>query len=137
VLLDAHNAARAKHCVPPLAWSGKLAAVAQQWANQLAKGCTFGHSGGSYGENLAAGTTGYLDAAGAVAMWYGELANYDFKHPGFSMTTGHFTQLVWRATTAVGCGRSSCNGNDIWVCEYDPAGNVDGEYDANVPRRCH
>src|SRR5262245_32429371 len=51
----AHNAARAKHCAPPLVWSKKLAAIAQNWANTLRdKGCVFGHSGGQqYGENLA------------------------------------------------------------------------------------
>jgi hypothetical protein len=45
---------------------------------------------------------------------------------------------VWRGTSAVGCGKASCNGNDIWVCNYDPAGNVEGEYAQNVaPLGCH
>src|SRR5262245_13478390 len=52
-LVDAHNRVRAKHCARPLAWSPKLAEVAQQWANSLRdRGCVFGHSGGDYGENL-------------------------------------------------------------------------------------
>lgn len=129
----AHNGYRAKHCAPPLTWSPKLAELAQKWADALrAKGCAFGHSNGSTGENLAAGTTGTLDPEGVVKMWYDEIALYKFPNGGFSMKTGHFTQVVWRGTTQVGCGRSQCNGMDIFVCEYDPAGNWEGQYRENV-----
>ena len=137
-LVDAHNRVRAKHCAGPLAWSATLAKVAQQWANSLRdKGCVFGHSNGSYGENLAAGSSGLLDPDAVVNMWYAEGEHYKFPNGGFSMQTGHFTQVVWRATTEVGCGRSQCKGMDIWVCEYDPAGNFEGQYRENVlPRGC-
>jgi uncharacterized protein YkwD len=137
--VDAHDRVRAKHCAKPLAWSPKLAAVAQKWADSLRdQGCKFGHSGGQYGENLAAGTAGVLDPEATVKMWYDEIAKYKFPDGGFSMETGHFTQVVWRGTTAVGCGHSTCNGNDIWVCNYDPAGNWDGQYRDNVlPLGCH
>jgi uncharacterized protein YkwD len=132
-MVDAHNRARARHCARPLSWSAKLAQVAQQWANTLRdKGCMFGHSSGSYGENLAAGTSGTLDPEAVVGMWYDEVAHYKFPDGGFSMKTGHFTQVVWRGTAQVGCGRSQCKGMDIWVCEYDPAGNWEGQYRENV-----
>ncbi len=138
-LVDAHNRVRAKHCAGPLAWSPKLAQVAQQWANSLRdQGCAFAHSKGSYGENLAAGSTGLLDPGSVVSMWYDEVAQYKFPNGGFSMKTGHFTQVVWRATTHVGCGHSQCKGMDIWVCEYDPPGNWEGQYRENVlPLGCH
>ncbi|MEP6865833.1 MAG: CAP domain-containing protein [Deltaproteobacteria bacterium] len=134
----AHNAVRAKHCAAPLRWSPKLAAVAQKWADTLRdKGCAFGHSGGQYGENLAAGTEGVLDPEATVKMWYDEIAKYRFPDGGFSMETGHLTQVIWRGTTQVGCGHSQCKGNDIWVCNYDPAGNWDGQYRENVlPTNC-
>jgi uncharacterized protein YkwD len=137
-LVDAHNRVRARHCAAPLTWSPKLAQVAQQWASALRdKGCVFGHSSGSYGENLAAGTSGVLDAEAVVKMWYDEVAHYKFPGGGFSAQTGHFTQVVWRGTTHVGCGRSQCKGMDIWVCEYDPAGNWEGQYRQNVlPAGC-
>ena len=127
-ILEAHNQVRARHCAAPLAWSKKLAKVAQAWADSLARrGCAFDHSGGAYGENLAGGTSGTLDAAGVVDMWYRERKGYDFRGGGFSMNTGHFTQLVWRGTTHLGCGTVSCKGLDLWVCNYDPPGNFVGE----------
>ena len=137
-LLDFHNRYRAQHCAAPLTWSPKLAQAAQQWANTLkAKDCAFEHSGGETGENLAAGTAGALDARATVAMWYDEIKGYSFNQPGFSMQTGHFTQVVWRGTTAMGCGKSACKGLEIWVCEYDPPGNWEGQYrDQVLPVGC-
>ena len=136
--VDAHNRYRARHCAAALTWSAKLAEVAQRWANALRdRGCQFGHSGGNFGENLAAGTKGTLDPGSVVKMWYDEIAQYRFPDGGFSMETGHFTQVVWRGTQRVGCGHSQCKGMDIYVCEYDPPGNWEGQYRDNVrPRGC-
>ncbi|MDB4964983.1 MAG: hypothetical protein JWN44_672 [Myxococcales bacterium] len=132
-LVDAHNRMRAKHCAPPLRWSPKLAASAQKWSNAIRdRGCALGHSGGAYGENLAAGTIGMLTPAAVVGMWYDEVKRFSFRNGGFSMKTGHFTQVVWRGTHEVGCGRSQCNGLDVWICQYDPPGNVEGQYRENV-----
>jgi hypothetical protein len=101
-------------------------------------GCFLQHSGGPNGENLAAGTSGTLTPEGVAGMWYEESRHYSFARGGFSMKTGHFTQVVWRATQELGCGRSSCNGLDIFVCQYGPPGNVEGEYRQNVlPKGCH
>jgi uncharacterized protein YkwD len=128
-ILDAHNRARARHCAAPLAWSAPLAEAAQRWAMALRqRGCALEHSGGPYGENLAAGTSGTLDGEAVTAMWYDEVARYRFAPGGFSMQTGHFTQVVWRATRRIGCAVTACGGLDLWVCEYDPPGNVRGEF---------
>lgn len=138
VLLKAHNDYRTKHCAPPLEWSDELAKVAQAWANKLkAAGCAFDHSGSKYGENLAAGTSGAMPPEHVVEMWYREVERYNFKRGGFSMETGHFTQLVWKNTRRVGCGMTTCKGYDYWVCNYDPAGNYERQYKANVlPASC-
>jgi uncharacterized protein YkwD len=138
-LLDAHNRVRAKHCAAPLTWSPKLAAVAQGWANALRdQGCKFGHKpNNKYGENLAGGTSGTLDGGDVLGMWYDEVKLYAFPNGGFSMETGHFTQVVWRDTRQLGCARSTCKGMDLWVCEYDPPGNVQGQYRQQVlPTSC-
>jgi hypothetical protein len=46
---------------------------------------------------------------------------------------GHYTQLVWRGTTRVGCGKATCTVNspfgagfptwEYYVCDYEPPGN--------------
>jgi uncharacterized protein YkwD len=132
-IVELHNQLRAEHCAPPLAWSADLAKVAQTWANKLRdKGCVFEHSRTELGENLAMGTSGALDDRTIVEMWYREVDKYDFRHPRFEMDTGHFTQLVWVGTQRIGCGRSTCKGMDIVVCNYDPPGNVETWFADNV-----
>jgi len=65
-------------------------------------------------------------------MWYNEKDQYDFSKGQFSLTTGHFTQVVWRSTTKLGCGLSF-NGNRAYCCcSYIPPGNVQGQYKDNV-----
>lgn len=138
-LLDVHNARRAAHCAPPLAWSPEVAAVAQRYAERLAAGgCGLVHSRGPYGENLfAASPAGSVRGRAVADAWYGEASRYDYARPGFSMQTGHFTQVVWRGTARVGCGVARCSGAEVWVCNYEPAGNVIGQFPANVaPTTC-
>jgi hypothetical protein len=137
-LLAEHNRYREHHCAEPLAWSEHLEDIAAQWADELfARGCPLEHSRHRYGENLAAGTPGALDAARVVWLWYEEVELSDFARPDFSMETGHFTQLVWRGTRELGCAQTSCEGLDIWVCNYAPAGNILNTFAQNVlPESC-
>jgi uncharacterized protein YkwD len=130
-LLDAHNADRARHCTPPLSWSAEIAATAQVWANR----CVFAHDYNSgLGENLAWGTQ--LSARDAVQLWYKEIGDYSYASPGFGPAAGHFTQLIWRGSRQLGCGKAICRGDVFWVCRYSPPGNVGGEFPANVARVC-
>ncbi|KDQ15190.1 hypothetical protein BOTBODRAFT_174041 [Botryobasidium botryosum FD-172 SS1] len=131
--LTGHNTVRAQHGAEPLTWSDNLAEKAQQWSN----GCVFQHSGGvlgAFGENLAAGTgSGYTIASG-IKSWTDEASTYSFGVPS------HFTQVVWKGTTQVGCAFTMCSGifdasfglARYIVCEYSPQGNIIGEFAANV-----
>ena len=137
-ILAAHDRARAEHCAPPLAWSPELAAVAEAWAAELVdRGCVLEHSRSAHGENLFAATSGARTPADVVGVWVDERDGYRFVPGGFSMQTGHFTQVVWKDTQRVGCAMTTCNGLDLWVCNYDPPGNVQGQYREQVlPTGC-
>jgi hypothetical protein len=99
-----HNIYRDQHCVPPASRSADLQREAQDWANR----CTFSHSGvANRGENLYWGPAGTnLDSNwAAVRWWYNEINQYNFGNPGFSQKTGHSTQVIWRDSALIGCGR--------------------------------
>ncbi len=135
-LLLEHNRVRAEVGVGPLVWSERLADHARQWAEHLAaSGCRMEHRpaagawAGPYGENLFTGTAGYYGVADAVQAWeseksffHGETLTSSNWHPA-----GHYTQLVWKKTREIGCGKAACQGRIIIVCNYDPPGNVLGE----------
>merc|ERR1719482_2470273 len=79
------------------------------------------------GENLALGITG----AGAVDMWYDEIKDTNGgKVSSFKHGIGHYTQVVWKETTQVGCGEHG----SLVVCQYGIAGNMNmpGYFDKNV-----
>ncbi|KAJ5104173.1 hypothetical protein N7532_004702 [Penicillium argentinense] len=148
-VLQVSNDYRTTHDAGPLVWNDTLAKYARNWAET----CIWKHSNGPYGENLA---FGYSNASAAVEAWGDEGDLYNFHKPtGFTEKTGHFTQLVWKSTTEVGCAAINCGYTDSnrsvrrdmvddnhlvvrgpdgstraqgWyvVCEYTPAGNVVG-----------
>jgi len=124
----AHNAARAAVGVAPLQWSPEIAGYAQQWADELAaNGCALVHRPDRpYGENLYYSQPG-KNAAAAVAMWTAEQANYDYENNTCDGICGHYTQVVWKNTTKLGCGVSSCDQKRVYVCNYDPRGNYVGQ----------
>jgi uncharacterized protein YkwD len=130
-VLNSTNFYRYEHGANFVYWNTSLADYAQNWANK----CQWEHSHGPSGENLA---QGYVDVTSSVDAWGDERALYSWKgtQTGFSEATGHFTQLVWKDTTSVGCAAVDCHdvsGSNIQgvflVCEYWPAGNIVGEND--------
>ena len=75
----------------------------------------------------------------AIDAWAGEESDYNWANADFTESTGHFTQLVWQNTTRFGCGAVQCSGKGenaafgwFMVCEYDPPGNVIGQFKYNV-----
>jgi len=139
-VLAQHNGYRARHQVPELEYSSKLESGALSWARRLAQTGKFEHSGGSDGENLHFFfSSEAIDAAQlaeqAVSHWYNEIKKYNFKRPGFSGATGHFTQVVWKGSTSLGCGAAKSRDKAYFiVCRYGPAGNVLGQFPQNVSR---
>jgi hypothetical protein len=93
-------------------------------------------------ENLAWGPG--LGAQGAFDLWFAEKQNYSYDAPRLCFNAdpppvgdgcpvnGHYTQLLWKATTKVGCASNSqaCpDGKTHWSCRYQPPGN----FNAHVP----
>ncbi|KAK6503023.1 hypothetical protein TWF481_008058 [Arthrobotrys musiformis] len=118
--LDSHNKFRAAHGAKALTWNQEMA----DFARDKTQDCTMHHSGGPYGENLA---FGYTDVVDAITAWYDEKNQYDASSPGFQMSTGHFTQLIWKATSEIGCYNRQCGGSQYLMCEYKTPGNVVGD----------
>jgi uncharacterized protein YkwD len=147
-ILEIHNSERAAVGVPALVWSDSLAASAQTWADHLATINEFVHSTGQpYGENIAGWTHGCglsslvppLDYTKVVCpgdtlstmvmswvnektLWHGGVLTQENWYP-----TGHYTQVVWKTTTEIGCGMATGSANDYLVCQYSPGGNVIGQ----------
>ena len=159
-IIAVHNEERARHCAgfsgqgTMLGWSLELAAAAQQWAGACTRDPSdptrFAHSPDAsrpgQGENLAWGPG--LSGQAAATLWYNEVNSYHFDAPVWSPQVGHFTQIVWRTTTQMGCDSATCGDQTLWVCRYTPAGNINVQVPPatpaqaqqslidNVPRLC-
>ncbi|GFN97513.1 cysteine-rich venom protein [Plakobranchus ocellatus] len=119
----------------------------QDLAQRKAEGCDFAHSPSSYrtnvgahknvGENLAVYNYKY-PLVDPVQAWYDEISDYDYNTNRANKPNaviGHYTQLVWAHSFALGCGVKYCNnlknapripkGYNV-VCHYGPAGNYRG-----------
>ncbi|WP_280477572.1 CAP family protein [Nocardia asiatica] len=141
--LHAHNGYRKRHAAPALVTDPALVAFAKKRANKLATTEIFAHDAGNYGENLAwnwssAGAAPVACAA-PVKNWYDEVKDVTWDDPERNWSrTGHFTQVVWRGTTKLGCAQAGAingkKGGTYTVCNYDPAGNMMGDFAENVRR---
>ncbi|HEY0137652.1 MAG TPA: CAP domain-containing protein [Nannocystis sp.] len=131
----AHNRVRARLKIAPLEWSPELARFAQKWADKLArKGCDLQHrprtgpDAQRYGENIFAISGAPATADDVVDAWAAEVKFYNAKANRCKGVCGHYTQVVWRNSERVGCGMATCGDDtEVWVCNYDPRGNYNGE----------
>lgn len=127
-ILESHNKARAEFKLTQLNWDCELAKVAQEWAN---RGFSGHRPDNDFGENLFVASAANSSPVNAVQKWMLEKSFWD--NSSGACQTGkictHYTQIVWKKTTKVGCGINR-NAQGIWktlvVCNYDPAGNSKG-----------
>ncbi|XP_071150753.1 GLIPR1-like protein 1 [Mytilus edulis] len=150
-IVNLHNVAR-QQVQPPASnmanmhWDNELAAKAQEYANQ----CIWGHNSArsnspstfSYvGENIYVQTntmnTDVLESG--FTAWDDEKNGFHYDTNMCSNAPcGHYTQIIWAGSTALGCGVSNCPSMtnlpeydfvDYWVflvCNYGPGGNING-----------
>ena len=135
-ILAAHNRERARAGVAPLRWDPTLAASAASYGPALARIGGLRHSPKAdrlgQRENLWMGTRGAYSPEQMVGNWIAEKAYYrNGQFPNVSRTgnwadVAHYTQVVWRGTTHVGCAIYPTRNWDYLTCRYSPPGNVGG-----------
>ncbi|KAJ5180665.1 hypothetical protein N7492_003875 [Penicillium capsulatum] len=149
-VLHHHNIHRGNHSAPEIQWSPRMAQIARDWAQH----CDYSHNTqlesdkGGYGQNIGYGYT----EADVGKMLTNSMYNDEFEPCPFgdrNATTaqenfhewGHISQMLWKATTHVGCATVQCdslknadtNGQpkgqpiSYTVCNYSPAGNTIGD----------
>lgn len=138
-LLYTHNTERARADVPAMRWDSALAADARVWAHHLAATGQFEHfeefsdDPEAQGENLWMGTRGAFAPETMVSHWIEEKKDYrpgvfpNNSRTGDLNDVGHYTQVMWRDTTRVGCAIIANARNEYLVCRYAASGNVIGE----------
>jgi pathogenesis-related protein 1 len=127
-ILEEHNRMRASLGLGKVSWSCNLADTAQAWAS---KGAAQHRQDVEFGENMFVATNPQIAITTAMANWEKEKAFWNNTagtcQPGKTCT--HYTQMVWRATTQVGCGINRSNSGQwktFMVCNYNPGGNTGG-----------
>ena len=151
-LVIAHNTVREDATpvpiplLPAMAWNATLETTAQAYAS----GCIYQHSPGAmvgqYGENLYASTSSETPVprptpATVVSYWGSEKAAYNYAANSCSGVCGHYTQIVKRTATQVGCGIALCSAAtspfqppfdqyswNLYVCQYQTGQTADRPY---------
>lgn len=117
IVVYQHNLHRANHSAPNMTWDLDLA----DSAKAVAKTCVFAHNmtvdGGGYGQNIAAGIQQTNVSYIISDLFYNSEAPafnglYGQAQPSYSNfgAWGHFSQIVWKSTTRVGCATYACPG---------------------------
>ncbi|KAF9531747.1 CAP domain-containing protein, partial [Crepidotus variabilis] len=82
------------------------------------------------------GQTGLTSVQDFVNSWTSQEKNYipsSDTFPANSDEVGCFTQVVWKATTKLGCDCTPCSsGFTLGICVYEEPGNFGGQFSDNV-----
>lgn len=135
-ILALHNRERAAVGAPPLAWDPALAAAAASYGPALAALGRLAHSPRAtrpgQRENLAMGSASHYGPEDLVELWVDEKAHFrpgtfpDVSRTGEWRDVAHYTQMIWKGTTNVGCAMHAAAGRNYLICRYSPPGNADG-----------
>lgn len=140
--LKEHNKFRGIHAAPPMTLDKTMCQEAAAYAAVIARRGGLQHSNTDQGENLSMGcsTNAGQTATEAVTNWYNEVCKpYVFGRPNYQSGTGHFTQVVWKASTKLGIGKADIERSGMKctyiVGRYKPPGNFNtgnNDYQKNV-----
>lgn len=132
-------------------WDKEVEGVAQNWASSNPSGHNSNRKLPTrpslyVGENIywssRSGskviTAGNANVTAAIASWYSEVKDFSGDVSAFKSSAaaiGHFTQVIWADTSAVGCGILDCvtksssgsySQSVAFVCDYAVGGNYLG-----------
>lgn len=63
----------------------------------------------------------------AAEGWASEARHWVRGSNEWNYAAGHFTQMVWKKTSQLGCGWANCPGRGVFmVCHYNEAGALPG-----------
>ncbi|GFR84480.1 peptidase inhibitor 16 [Elysia marginata] len=144
LLLEKHNEYRAMENASNM-WIMEWNTYLQRSAQNYADKCNFDHSSASYRANIGGYKVGEnihlanykLLVTRPATSWYSEKRFYRYYHATAKCepkkTCGHYKQLVWYNSHALGCGIKFCesvenagpeyNNSYLVVCHYGPNGN--------------
>lgn len=118
-----------------------LCTYSQEWSDILAKEDRFSHRPNSnFGENIyclwSSDRLAKVNAREVCRSWYEEIKDHEFGvEPKGIFKGGHFTQMIWKSSQDLGVGVSKTKkGKVLVVCNYNPRGNISGQFNANVLR---
>ena len=146
-LVAQHNFYRAHHGACPVAYSKDVEEYtlgSDGFDTMCTSGVLTHNVWSGYGENYGAAldesAAHTYDPASSVRQWYCEEEGcYDYSAAVFGLHSRRFTQLVWGASTEVGCALchlptagAGSSGNVFIMCNYKEPGNWAGEFTRNV-----
>ena len=135
-VLNLVNTLRLQNNVPNVTYNNSLSEGASLWAKHMVSVNTLVHSNSNntYGENLGFATNVLNAWSLIINDWYAENSLYSYISPGFSSSTGHFTQLVWKHSTQIGFAQEVDETSNLvyFVMWFYPKGNIKGEFSSNV-----
>ena len=139
-IMDYHNRLRQLHKDTPDLCYGMSDSThtyfAQRWSEYLLprgpKNAGHSNEDTNLGENIAwnsdVGLFPSEDYLRGIKKWYDEIFHYlaNRKRKNRKKNIGHVTQMVWKDTTELRCGRAAGTGEQgvFIVCHYFPKGNI-------------
>ena len=121
------------HGSPPLRLNNELCDQAEKYLNEILEtnniiGSEL-YKGEILGENIFI-YNGEKTPEEICEIWYNE--NLYYKLNNFQIDAGHFSQMIWKNTKEVGFSFIFDKNKSCGVALYYPAGNILGEFKANV-----
>ncbi len=136
-LLAIHNRERRATGAQPLVWDNALAAAAASYGPALERLGKLAHSPADtrqgQGENLWMGTRDAYELEEMAEGWAAEKSLFrpgifpSVSRSGNWSDVGHYTQMIWKGTTRIGCAVRKARKWDFLICRYSPPGNVVGQ----------